>query len=77
MPAGELAPLGVRVNAVAPGEIVTEMISAEYEPLVARIPMQRMGTVDEAAGVIFQLCQSDFSYVTGTEVFITGGQHLV
>jgi NAD(P)-dependent dehydrogenase (short-subunit alcohol dehydrogenase family) len=36
-----------------------------------------MGTVDEAAAVIFQLCQPDFSYVTGTEVFITGGQHLV
>jgi NAD(P)-dependent dehydrogenase (short-subunit alcohol dehydrogenase family) len=75
--AAELAPLGVRANAVAPGEIVTEMISAEYEPLLARIPMQRMGAVDEVSGVIFQLCQQDFSYVTGSEVFITGGQHLV
>jgi NAD(P)-dependent dehydrogenase (short-subunit alcohol dehydrogenase family) len=75
--AAELAPLGVRVNAVAPGEIETEMISAEYEPLVARIPMQRMGASDEVAGVILQLCERDFGYVTGSEIFVTGGQHLL
>ena len=75
--AAELAPLGIRVNAVAPGEIETEMISAEYEPLVARIPMQRMGSSDEVAGVILQLCERDFAYVTGSEIFVTGGQHLV
>jgi NAD(P)-dependent dehydrogenase (short-subunit alcohol dehydrogenase family) len=73
----ELAPLGIRVNAVAPGEIVTEMISAEYEPLINRIPMQRMGTVAETAGAIFALCSSDFAYVTGTEIHVNGGQHLV
>jgi len=74
--AAELAALGIRVNAVAPGEIETEMISADYEPLIARIPMHRMGTTDEVAGVIYRLCDSDFAYVTGTEVFVTGGQHL-
>jgi NAD(P)-dependent dehydrogenase (short-subunit alcohol dehydrogenase family) len=74
--AGELAPLGIRVNAVAPGEIETEMISADYEPLIARIPMHRMGTADEVAGVIYRLCDKDFGYVTGSEVFVTGGQHL-
>ena len=73
----ELAPLGVRVNAVAPGEIETEMIGPEYEPLVARIPMARMGTSQEVAGVIYQLCDADFGYVTGSEVFVTGGQHLL
>jgi len=72
----EFAGLGVRVNAVAPGEIQTEMIGAEYEPLITRIPMHRMGTTAEVAGVIFQLCNPDFGYVTGTEIFITGGQHL-
>jgi len=75
--AAEFAALGVRVNAVAPGEIETEMIGPEYEPLVARIPMHRMGTTGEVAGVIYQLCGRDFGYVTGTEVFITGGQHLL
>ncbi|MFQ5955698.1 MAG: SDR family NAD(P)-dependent oxidoreductase [Kiloniellales bacterium] len=72
----EFAGLGVRVNAVAPGEIETEMIGPEYEPLVTRIPMQRMGTADEVAAAVFQLCSSDFGYVTGTEIFVTGGQHL-
>lgn len=72
----EFAQLGVRVNAVAPGEIETEMIGAEYEPLIARIPMQRMGTANEVAATVFQLASPDFSYVTGTEVFVTGGQHL-
>ncbi len=72
----ELASLGIRVNAVAPGEIETEMVGPEYEPLITRIPMQRMGTPDEVAAVIFRLCEADFGYVTGSEVFITGGQHL-
>ncbi len=72
----EFAQLGVRVNAVAPGEIETEMIGAEYEPLINRIPMHRMGTPDEVAACVFQLCSSDFSYVTGTEIFVTGGQHV-
>ncbi len=75
--AAELAPLGIRVNAVAPGEIETEMISADYAPLVNRIPMHRMGTTAEVAGVIYQLCAPDFSYVTGAEIFVTGGQHLL
>ena len=75
--AAEFAALGVRVNAVAPGEIATEMVGPEYEPLVNRIPMHRMGTTEEVASVIFQLCSSDFGYVTGTEIFVTGGQHLV
>ncbi|NMM44394.1 SDR family oxidoreductase [Rhodospirillaceae bacterium KN72] len=72
----EFAQLGVRVNAVAPGEIETEMIGEEYEPLIARIPLQRMGTASEVASCVFRLCESDFSYVTGTEIFVTGGQHL-
>jgi len=72
----EFAQLDVRVNAVAPGEIETEMIGEEYEPLITRIPMRRMGTAEEVAATVFQLCNSDFGYVTGTEVFVTGGQHL-
>jgi NAD(P)-dependent dehydrogenase (short-subunit alcohol dehydrogenase family) len=72
----ELAELGVRVNAVAPGEIETAMIGPEYEALIPRIPMHRMGTPDEVAAAVFQLCNPDFAYVTGTEIFVTGGQHL-
>ena len=72
----EFAEIDVRVNAVAPGEIETEMIGEEYEALIPRIPMQRMGTPGEVAAAVFQLCTPDFGYVTGTEVFVTGGQHL-
>ena len=52
------------------------MIGPEYEALIPRIPMGRMGTTEEVAGVVFQLCGPDFGYVTGTEIFLTGGQHL-
>jgi NAD(P)-dependent dehydrogenase (short-subunit alcohol dehydrogenase family) len=72
----EFAELGVRVNAIAPGEIETEMTGPEYEVLIPRIPLKRMGTPDDVAAMIYTLCGPDSAYVTGTEVFITGGQHL-
>jgi NAD(P)-dependent dehydrogenase (short-subunit alcohol dehydrogenase family) len=74
--AAELAQLNVRCNAIAPGEIKTEMISAEYEALIPRIPLDRMGTPDDVAALAFRLCSDEFSYITGTEIFVTGGQHL-
>ncbi len=73
----EFAELGVRVNAVAPGEIETEMVGPEYESLLPRIPLHRMGTGAEVASIVFNLCGDDFGYVTGTEIFATGGQHLL
>lgn len=72
----EFAEIGVRVNAVAPGEIETAMTGPEYDVLIPRIPLKRMGTPEEVAAVIYTLCGPDTGYVTGTEVFITGGQHL-
>ena len=72
----EFAELGVRVNAVAPGEIETAMIGEEYEALLPRIPMHRMGRPEEVASAVYRLCTDDFGYVTGTEIFVTGGQHL-
>jgi NAD(P)-dependent dehydrogenase (short-subunit alcohol dehydrogenase family) len=72
----EFAALGVRVNAVAPGEIETAMVGEEYEALIPRIPMHRMGKPEEVASAVYQLCAPDFAYVTGTEIFVTGGQHL-
>ncbi len=72
----EFAEIGVRVNAVAPGEIETAMIGEEYEALIPRIPMHRMGRPEEVASAVFRLCTKDFGYVTGTEIFVTGGQHL-
>ncbi|CCQ74404.1 SDR family NAD(P)-dependent oxidoreductase [Magnetospira sp. QH-2] len=75
--ANEFAALGVRVNAVAPGEIETEMVQPEYEVLIPRIPMGRMGTAKETATTIYYLCSEDASYVTGTEIWVTGGQHML
>ena len=75
--ANEFASMGVRVNAIAPGEIETEMIDAEYEVLIPRIPLDRMGSPQDVAGAIYFLCSEDAAYVTGTEIWVTGGQHLV
>ncbi|MCP5368164.1 MAG: SDR family oxidoreductase [Hyphomicrobiales bacterium] len=74
--ANEFAALDVRVNAVAPGEIETEMVGPEYEVLIPRIPLDRMGSPKDVAGTVFFLCSDDSQYVTGTEVWVTGGQHM-
>ncbi|MBF0095502.1 MAG: SDR family oxidoreductase [Alphaproteobacteria bacterium] len=74
--AAEMAQLGIRVNAVAPGEIKTDMVSADYEAFIPRIPLDRMGTPEDVAGTVFRLCTDDFAYVTGSEIYIAGGQEL-
>ena len=72
----EFAQLGIRVNAVAPGEIETAMLSPETDVLIPRIPLHRLGTPEDVAAAIFYLCGEGAAYVTGTEIFVTGGQHL-
>ena len=74
--ANEFAALNVRVNGVAPGEISTSMIQPEYEMLIPRIPLNRMGTPQDVARTIHYLCSEDAAYVTGTEIWVTGGQHM-
>lgn len=75
--AHDYAPFGIRVNAIAPGEIKTDILSPETEAKLAPIiPLHRVGTPDEVAKVIFFLCSSSASYVTGAEVPINGGQHV-
>ena len=74
--ANEFAELGVRVNAVAPGEIETAMLSPETEFLIPRIPLHRLGAPRDVASTIHYLCSDESSYVTGTEIFVTGGQHV-
>jgi NAD(P)-dependent dehydrogenase (short-subunit alcohol dehydrogenase family) len=72
----EFADIGVRVNAIAPGEIETAMLSPETEVLLPRIPLHRLGQPEDVASAIFYLCSAESGYVTGTEIFVTGGQHL-
>ncbi|MEK9670894.1 MAG: SDR family oxidoreductase [Rhodospirillaceae bacterium] len=74
--ANEFAALDVRVNAVCPGEIETDMIQPEYEALIPRIPLDKMGAPEDVAGAIHYLCSKDAAYVTGTEIWVTGGQHM-
>jgi NAD(P)-dependent dehydrogenase (short-subunit alcohol dehydrogenase family) len=75
--AHDFAPHGIRVNAIAPGEIRTEMVSPETEARFSPlIPMRRIGAPEEVAKVVFFLCSDAASYVTGEEIQINGGQHL-
>lgn len=74
--AHDFGPLGVRVNAIAPGEIDTAILSPGTDKIVANIPMGRLGTPEEVAKVIYALCTEVTSYVTGAEIHINGGQHV-
>ncbi len=74
--AGELGELGIRVNAIAPGEIETAILSPETEVLLPQIPLQRLGQPMEVADIAFYLVSDQAGYITGTEIFATGGQHL-
>ncbi|MDQ0304202.1 SDR family NAD(P)-dependent oxidoreductase [Ancylobacter polymorphus] len=74
--AADFGPLGVRVNAIAPGEIDTSILSPGTEKLVEQIPMQRLGTPDEVAKIIYVLCTETSSYLNGAEIHINGGQHV-
>jgi NAD(P)-dependent dehydrogenase (short-subunit alcohol dehydrogenase family) len=72
--AADLAHLGVRVNAVCPGEINTAILSPGTAALVDRIPMRRLGSPEEVAAVIYYLCSPEASYITGAEIPVNGGQ---
>ena len=75
--AGDFGALGIRVNAIAPGEIDTSILSPGTEDIVAhQIPMRRLGTPDEVAKIIYVLCTETASYVNGAEIHINGGQHV-
>jgi NAD(P)-dependent dehydrogenase (short-subunit alcohol dehydrogenase family) len=74
--ASDFGRLGVRVNAIAPGEIDTAILSPGTEKIVAQIPMHRLGTPEEVAKIIYVLCTETSSYVNGAEIHINGGQHV-
>lgn len=74
------APHGVRVNAVSPGIIDTHMqdtVTAEQmEQFHRTIPMKRLGTPEEVAGMILVMASDLTSYVTGTSINIDGGLNM-
>lgn len=75
--AADFGPLGVRVNAISPGEIDTSILSPGTEKIVEeQIPMRRLGEPEEVAKAIYFLCTEQSSYVNGAELHINGGQHV-
>jgi NAD(P)-dependent dehydrogenase (short-subunit alcohol dehydrogenase family) len=74
--AADFAPLGIRVNAISPGEIDTAILSPGTEALIADIPMRRLGQPEEVAKAIYFLCTEQSSYINGAELSVDGGQHV-
>jgi NAD(P)-dependent dehydrogenase (short-subunit alcohol dehydrogenase family) len=77
--AREVAMEGIRVNAVAPGLIETEIHASSGEPgrvdrLKAGVPMKRGGHPDEVARAVLWLLSAEASYITGTVVDVSGGR---
>jgi NAD(P)-dependent dehydrogenase (short-subunit alcohol dehydrogenase family) len=72
--AREVANEGIRVNAVSPGPIVTEMHRpGKLEVGAKRAPMQRAGTPEEVASTVLFLASDEASYVTGANLAVAGG----
>jgi len=81
--AAELAGRNIRVNAIAPGPIVTpifgrtglpqEAVDSFAKEIVGRVPLKRFGQPEEVAGAVAFLASSDASYITGVELNVDGG----
>lgn len=72
--ASEVARIGIRVNAVAPGPVETDMIKDMPIDIVKKmIPMGRVGRPEEVARVVRFLCSDDASYITGQTISVNGG----
>jgi len=74
--ARELGPKGIRVNAVAPGIIETDMMKAVpkevIDPMIARIPLRRLGQPEDIANAFVFLASDEASYITGVVLSVDG-----
>ena len=74
--ARELGPKGIRVNAVAPGITETDMMKAVpkevIEPMIARIPLRRLGQPEDIANAFVFLASEEASYITGVVLSVDG-----
>lgn len=76
--ARELGPLGINVNAIAPGPTTTERIESQMtqemrQTLISRIPLRRLATPEDQTGAILFLASSLANYVTGVTIDVSGG----
>jgi glucose 1-dehydrogenase len=75
-----LAKYGIRVNAIGPGSINTDVLKAvndnpeAMDKIMSRTPLQRIGDPDEIASVASFLASKDASYITGTTIYADGGR---
>ena len=75
-----LAPHNIRVNAVGPGSIDTEMMAvvnadpAAMQMAMSRTPLKRMGTAREIGDIVAFLCSKKAGYVTGETIYVDGGR---
>jgi NAD(P)-dependent dehydrogenase (short-subunit alcohol dehydrogenase family) len=75
-----LAPHGIRVNAIGPGSIMTEMLAtvatdqAARRNVLSRTPLGRVAEPDEVASIAAFLASDDASYITGETIFVDGGR---
>ncbi len=76
----ELAAYNITVNAVMPGNILTEglqSLGAEYaERMAAKIPLRRLGAVEDIAYAALFLASDEAAYITGQTIIVDGGQVL-
>jgi NAD(P)-dependent dehydrogenase (short-subunit alcohol dehydrogenase family) len=76
----ELVDKRIRVNAIGPGAIATEMVKkvmtddAARRRIMSRTPMGRLGDADEVASVAVFLASEDSSYITGQVIYVDGGR---
>ena len=79
--AQEVVRKGVTVNTISPGYVATEMTRAIkpeiLQSIVDQIPMGRMARPDEIAGLIAYLVSEEASYITGANLSINGGLHMM
>jgi glucose 1-dehydrogenase len=75
-----LAPYGIRVNAIGPGSIMTDILKSvatdqeAMRRILSRTPLGRVGETDEIASVAVFLASADASYMTGQTVYVDGGR---
>lgn len=74
--AHDFGPMGVRVNAIAPGEVETSILSEGTDKIVEKLPLRRLGQPKEVAAAIYFLCSDQSSYISGTEIEVNGAQHV-